>query len=679
MAGIINQCKAALMRIGYLFYLFISLSVCGRLVAQTNDSIKTKDLDSVEIIAPLSAPSHYLSTVPSQSLNSEYFLKQGIQSLSDAVKFLNGAILRDYGGIGGIKTVAIRGMGSEHTAVAYDGIVVSNAQSGQVDIGRFALDNISYISLEVGQTDDIFQTARTFASSGVLNIQTAKPQFEYKNYEGYAKIIAGAWGQFNPTINYAHKINPSFSVSANVNWQRADGIYSYKESDGRETIKKKRKNSDVDILKTELNIFNDWGKNGQLDTKIYFYDSERGLPGAAILYKDYAGERLWDNTFFIQTSYKKNIGQQLTLKTQAKYNNAYSKYQNIDATGKATDYYREQEIYLSNALKYAINKNFSLSFAEDLSYNVLDTKFSMFGSNAPLPKRYNSLTLVAGQYSTKRLSINAHLLATYISEKVKNNQSDHIYKRLSPSISFSYQLFEDQKLRIRGLYKQGFRVPSFNELYYTSVQKSLNPEKSNQVSIGATWMKDFTSPILRHINFSVDAYINKVNDKIVVIPTTFVPRTLNLGKVDIKGLDARLSTNIEISDNINIDISANYSYISAVDKTDKSKKGYNDQIAYTPANSGGIAFDMKTSILNISYSALFYGVRYTQVGNQDWDDNIIKGYSDHSVSIYKSVPIRNNQLYLQAGLTNIFNKSYQIIKSYPMPGRAYKITIGYKF
>ena len=51
--------------------------------------------------------------------------------------------MKDYGGLGGLKTISIRNLGAAHTAVSYDGIAVSNSQAGQIDIGRF-LQLITY-------------------------------------------------------------------------------------------------------------------------------------------------------------------------------------------------------------------------------------------------------------------------------------------------------------------------------------------------------------------------------------------------------------------------------------------------------------------------------------------------------------------------------------------------------
>lgn len=97
--------------------------------------------------------------------------------VSDAVKHFAGVTVKDYGGIGGLKTVSLRSLGAQHTTVSYDGIAVTDCQTGQVDIGRFSLENVDRLMLSNGQNDQIFQPARLFASAGVLNIQTLTPQF----------------------------------------------------------------------------------------------------------------------------------------------------------------------------------------------------------------------------------------------------------------------------------------------------------------------------------------------------------------------------------------------------------------------------------------------------------------------------------------------------------------------
>lgn len=664
------------MRILFSTFLFFYSFACTSLPAQTNDSIKTQKLSEVEVSAHIK-PSTARSTTPLQVITSESITEQGLQSVADVVRRFNGVVLKDYGGIGGLKTVAIRGMGAEHTAISYDGISVSNVLSGQVDIGRFALDNISAVSLSISQSDDIFQTARVLGSAGVLNLQTAIPSFNEHNHEGKARITTGSFGLFNPVLDYSHKISNSFAISANGSWQRADGNYPFKQEDDKLLPDRKRKNSDVDIFRTEINIFNNFGKSGDLRAKIYYFDSERGLPGSVTIANDYAAERLWDKNFFTQMVYNTTFSPKLKFRSQAKYDYTFTRYVIEELSDRKTNRYKQHEIYLSNALLYTINNNFSASLAEDLSYNTLNNDMATFADNLPYPKRYNSLTGIAAKYDIKQFTATASLLATYISEEVKNNSDNNTYKRLTPTISASYQPFDVTNLRFRVSYKELFRVPTFTELYYSSISKKLNPELARQFNMGATWVGSI-SDVLNYVNASLDVYYNNVRDKIIIIPYPFMASSTNLGKVRIKGMDLKLATNISLGDKMNVDINGSYSYMEALDMTDPgNSKTYKNQIQYTPKHSGAITVGFNNPWVNFSYSIVAANKRYFNI--QNIKDNRINGYSDHSISLYKKLRIKGYDCYLQGNLLNIWNENYDIIAYYPMPGRSFKITGGFKF
>ena len=112
------------------------------------------------------------STAPLQLFSKEALKNLHALQVSDAVKHFAGVTVKDYGGIGGLKTVSIRSLGAQHTVVGYDGIAITDCQTGQIDIGRFSLDNVDQLSLSNGQSDNIFQPARFFASAGILDIHS---------------------------------------------------------------------------------------------------------------------------------------------------------------------------------------------------------------------------------------------------------------------------------------------------------------------------------------------------------------------------------------------------------------------------------------------------------------------------------------------------------------------------
>src|SRR5436190_10543782 len=91
---------------------------------QTDSTTHIKDLDAVIV-----APDHLnkeLITV--QTLSGPELKKLSVHSVADALRYFAGVQVKDYGGVGGLKTINVRSLGTQHVGIFYDGIELSNAQ-----------------------------------------------------------------------------------------------------------------------------------------------------------------------------------------------------------------------------------------------------------------------------------------------------------------------------------------------------------------------------------------------------------------------------------------------------------------------------------------------------------------------------------------------------------------------
>lgn len=214
---------------------------------EKGDSItgKVHKIDEVTVTARR-PPAKVTTGSPVQLINKEDIKNLGLQNMADAVRRFAGTNVRDYGGIGGLKTVSIRNLGAAHTAVSYDGVVVSNSQAGQIDIGRFSLDNVSSLSLAIGQDENLLQPARLYASAGVLSIETEKPVFENgKSSLSQIQIRGGAFGYIAPSIRRWQKLGEHTGLSVDASFIRADGNYPFTLENGKYITQEKRNNSDI--------------------------------------------------------------------------------------------------------------------------------------------------------------------------------------------------------------------------------------------------------------------------------------------------------------------------------------------------------------------------------------------------------------------------------------------------
>ena len=663
----------------WVWVLWVFCLLPSTIVAQENkDSINGEAylLDGVTVTARR-MPAKITSTTSVQVFGKEDLKNLGLQNMGDAVKRFAGTNVRDYGGIGGLKTVSVRNLGAAHTAVSYDGVAISNTQAGQIDIGRFSLDNVSTLSLAIGHDDNLLQSARLFASAGVLNIETEKPHFENgKRHHTQVQMRGGSFGYLTPAIRHWQALGERTKLSVEGNYLHAEGEYPFTLKNGTLVTEQKRINSDVESYQGEVNLFHTFKDESELSAKAYYYNSKRGLPGAVILYNSESDERLWDENFFAQAKYKKAFSPQWTLQAQGKYNYSWNKYEDtgVEYTGgKQTDTNRQTEYYLSASALYKPTSAWSFSLSQDGFINRLHTN----GANSPEPVRYTSLTALNARYQSGQLKASGSVVATYITEEVKAGNTPEDRRRLSPTLSLSWQPWEGEQLFVRALYKNTFRVPTFSDLYYLRVgNTSLKPEKATEYTVGLTWSGtpfSFTD----FVSLTVDGYYNEVNDKIIAFPSTYVWKMQNYGKVHITGIDATLATAIPLSKSVNLNLSGNYSWQKALDVTNPEAKNYKHQLPYTPEHNGNVSATLEMPWVNVGYTVTMVSKRYFLA--QNIEANRIDGYSEHTATLWREFKLGKCELRLQAEVINLTDAQYDVIKYYPMPGRSWRLTGTFNF
>ena len=233
--------------------LLLTLISCSVLWGNTpEDTMKVYSIPEIEV-SSIYKNQEVRSVSFTQQFNKEELKKLNVLQVSDALKYFSGVTVKDYGGIGGLKTVSLRSLGAEHTALSYDGIAWNDFQTGQIDLGKISLENIDKLSLSIGQGDQIFQPARLFASAGLINIQTLQPSFKSnKNHNLSLTIKSGSWGFLNPSFIYQQKLSDKWASVVDLSGLISDGKYPYKlyyGSQNDSVSSEKRKNTDVNQIK----------------------------------------------------------------------------------------------------------------------------------------------------------------------------------------------------------------------------------------------------------------------------------------------------------------------------------------------------------------------------------------------------------------------------------------------
>ncbi|MCL2413606.1 MAG: TonB-dependent receptor plug domain-containing protein, partial [Bacteroidales bacterium] len=631
------------------------------------DSIAVHDLEGVTISAA-SRPRISPNIGQLQALNLSSLERLNALQLSDAVKFFAGANVRDYGGIGGLKTVSVRSLGASHTGVFVDRIPARNAMNGQIDLGMFSLNNVGKIQLSNDNFSQRLQTASFYAKSSQLSLTTASPTFnESQNTQVDVSLRIGSFGLFNPNFNIHQRFgNQLFSL--NADYQRAAGNYPFELVNGQIRTTETRTNSGVESYRVDLMWRNVSDSRHQYFVKANYFHNHRQLPGPVIFYNSTSNQEMWDREKALQAQYNFWFRDSTELLFNAKVSETFNRYvdHNFHTVQPLDLQFTQMEWFGSAAVQRRMFGLLQTSLSTDIIHHTMRSNLPRFS----YPTRLTSLTNWGTNLTWQSFVFYKNLLYTATFENAESDDVASNHSRFTSMLGMNYQ---HPIFSARFFYRETYRIPTFNELYYTSVGNTgLIPEFARQLNLGVSVGN--SSQERAYFVVSVDGYLNRVRDKIVAIPTInlFSWSMRNIGKVDILGVDAVLKGGFDVNERLDFFSKISYTFQDARDVSNPRSATYNQQIAYTPRHSGSVIFGVN-SFLTLQYNLLFSGERYRVAINTP--NNRLEPYFDHNISLSKNFSTRLTDWRVIFEVLNLTNKNYEIVAFYPMPGRHYRLTV----
>lgn len=622
--------------------------------------------------------------IASQKLKGNQLAQLNTQSVADALRYFAGLQLKDYGGVGGIKTVDIRSMGTHHLGIFYDGLALGNAQNGQIDLGQFSLDNVDEISLYNGQKSAIFQTASDFGNAGSVYIRTRQPKFQVgKPYNLKLKTKIGASDLFRLSALWEQRLSTAVSSSLNAEYLTSSGKYKFRyrritpSGEVAYDTTAVRQNGDIRAERIEWNL-NGLISRGHWNAKAYLYHSQRGIPGAIVNNIWRRGERQGDLNTFLQGRFQKDLTDRFSTQWQVKYAFYRTHYVNRDTTQLPVDNrYWQQEFYVSTANAYELLRNWTVSLSYDFRWNKLNADTYRFA----YPTRISNLISLATAFDASFLKVQGSILATMINDRLSprtrliGGVTPGNIRRLTPAIFIDIPLVSKQnglremQLDVHTFIKKSFRMPTFNDLYYTDLGNSnLRPESAVQYDFGLSFTHRNPRGVLRQISIKADVYYNEVDDKIIAYPKgqQFRWTMLNLGRVKIKGIDLTIGATCHPLRDVAITGQVQYTYQDARDVTNKATPYYNDQIPYIPYHSGSATLNVSYRNWALNYSFIYSGKRYNQQENIRY--NFMQPWYTSDLNLQYAFRAGNIKWKFFAEVNNVFDQKYDVILNYPMPG-----------
>ncbi len=626
-----------------------------------------------------------------QKLNKAQITALQPEDVGQLLQRFVGVSLKSYGGLGGMKTISVRGINGNQTGIVVDGFSIQNTQTGQLDLSNIQTESIEKMTLSIGGTQGVLNPISALIGGSCLSIETFESNFGMPAYQVRTAVKVGSFGQTDSYLALKVNKNRSF-FSLMGKYREAAGKYDFEIENGNQLYQGKRLNND---FKEGFGGFSAGFRVGKSVLRLndQFNQSDKGLPGAVILYNTISNQRLKNITNQFNADFTR-FDQIFPFRIYASIRNEQLTY--IDSTYLNTAGFLDNRYYNTHLINgfsfrklpmkrrdldsiFEIIEITSTNKSKLIYFGGIEQSYSLLNSNLPAilaPKRYQLKAVLGTEKNWNRSNLVLQVGEHYFSDRQSisgNNVERFVF---TPFASFQTEKWKSFVGGLNFWAKRSFRIPTFNELYYNALGNlSLKPEIANQFNIG----NFHTFYIHRNqLKFRLDAYFNFVENKIVAIPTKnlFVWSIQNVGKAQVFGVDFQFNHSRNFS-KLKLETNVNYSFQKVEDLSDKNSPTYKHQLPYLPQHTVNADFSVVyKSKSGITISGLATSSRYAL--NENIDANKINGFYVFDASIYHTFSLPNAQsLRLSLNVKNLLNQSYSFVRYYVMPGTNFLISLNY--
>lgn len=637
----------------------------------------TRVLRSVPVFAhpdTITALSDLTASIPHFEISAAKIDEIGATDVGGALKIIPGVQMRDYGGIGGVKTISFRSLGAAHTTVVLDGNTIPNLRSGSINLSQFELFGLEKVSFSSGQVLDELATASAFVQANTIALRSTLFTPPQKSQLG-VYLNGTSINAYEGGLRYQRRLGKQFFIGTQVMTRWGNGQYNFIHPEWPEGEPSRRTN-------TQLNSWrNRWVVGYENDKSRFILSAflnrtNQELPGAAVLFNPSNDQRLETNNARFNGNYSFD---KLKWSVRLNMSHHYRETRYFDPHFLNLQGFVDAQ-YQQHTTKGGVMLSRSFRFPKEKLFIGADWIVGNLSGNELItsPNRMTAVSVLGGTTFLGPIKVEGNLTAQFIVDQYAagDDIGQNRFQKFSPFLAVVYKPFKKSTLRLRSFYKHTFRMPTFNDLYYNFIGNTgLKPEEANMFNLGLTWAHARKN--LR-LELTADGYYNKVTDKIVAIPTKdlFNWSMQNIGAAEIHGVDLGLLLAIQFK-RIGLHLNSSHSLNRSLDVTDPSAITYQHQIPYTPfyTSTNGISLTYKT--YKVSLNTLVTGFRYSL--NENIYANYLPGFTDINAGLSKTINWKKSTFLIDARVMNILNNNYQVIRSFPMPGRYFQLRLKYGF
>ena len=582
------------------------------------------------------------STTDRTVIRNEAIHAKAPYQLQEVVNDVPGVFIRQYGGLGGLATVSVRGGSAAQSLVTLDGVRLNTVQAGTADVTTIPLSMIQQVDVQRGA---LSATYGSNAMNGVMDLQLSVPTtgMRFSASGGSFDSWKGAWVGALNTDNVA--------IGAAVEAIGSQGNYAYSQTIDGEHVEINRQNGQVHSTSGLLRFEGPQASRLTLIVR----NTNRGVPGAVV-----------DDVI-----------------TQA---NALFREQDVLGIGGA-DVVRSdnQRLHIDCAFRY-MDQHYTDPQATIVGLHGIDARY--------LSRELNTVAKWTAVFDHVVHSTTAHIgIADMRGTSLQPSVGDYVVRR---QFGASYQLLWsvdnveasatcrydgysdvqgavignlgvawliDTALTLRSAIGTGYRAPSFSEMYLLNYgNANLKPERSLVGSIGIHWLP------ITWITTDLSFYASTISNLIVSVPLSpVVTSAMNVGRASSMGLECSAAATLLSRA---LTLSWKYTLQDVRDRTGRAGLD-GSQIVYTPVEMIHASAQWNHASVNGRIEWSYTSYRYAQPGAEI--TSVLKPYQLVNAVVGTTIKGKAVTMNLQLRVDNVFNQRYAVIRGFPMPGTMVRI------
>lgn len=621
----------------------------AHVLAESEDSVRYMFRPVVVVDSAVQA---VIRAAPTATLSREELIRLPATTVADAVQGMPGVFVRNYGGLGGLKTISVRGSTASQTAIVLEGIRLNVITNGLVDLGLLPAALMEQVMIERGSRSAYFGAN---AIGGVVELTLRTPE------QGLSLVPSiGAFGDRSGIAAGGLKLG-IHTLATIVDVQYTRGNYPFEFNEFGMTRRVERINGDA-FMASGVFQWRWQRQQWEYTMTALLRTSERGAPGAVLQgVIENAAARLFDREALLisRFQYAATDSARWTFRTAARW--FFQHYRDSLARFRGPD---------------GANDRFS---AFDGAV-VVEAPFWRQGELRLRPKVEGYVNLLSGNLyrigsgtHAERVQVSgivhaewAYLFSTGDAVIVESALRGDWYSDVHSAVVGSLQarwFWNSTPLIFRVSIGTGYRPPSFNELYYQNFgSRDVQPERS--IDVNAGWVL-----AAEPFHIELDGFAMWVRDQIIAVPRSAITWSVqNAGRVFSRGAELQARW---LQVQWKTVFSGTYQQVTY---DDPAAFTYGKQVIYTPLLLGLVRFvyifDEHSSIL---MQANYLGKRYTQTDNAP--SSALDAVTTIDVSLRALIARHPLELSVTAEVLNVWDAQYAIIRNFPMPGRSWRLRL----